>query len=78
MLAEESTGGCAGQHDSEDGQVADAVAMKKDVPLLVIIGAVKGGAQERVMTGQALMKLCLTAASRGLCVTTLNQICEVP
>lgn len=62
----------------EDGQVADAVAMKKDVPLLVIIGAVKGGAQERVMTGQALMKLCLTAASHGLCVTPLNQICEVP
>ena len=30
------------------------------------------------MTGQALMKLCLTAASRGLCVTPLNQICEVP
>ncbi len=48
------------------------------IPLLAILGTVSGGAKERVMTGQAFMRLCLLAQSKGLSISTLNQVCEVP
>ncbi len=50
----------------------------ENVPLLAILGTVSGGAVERMMTGQALMRLCLLAQSKGLSISTLNQVCEVP
>ncbi len=48
------------------------------IPLLVILGTISGGAQERMMTGQALMRLCLLVQSKGLSLSPLNQVCEVP
>lgn len=48
------------------------------VPLLAILGTVSAGAEERMMTGQALIRLCLLAHSKGLSVSMLNQVCEVP
>ncbi len=48
------------------------------IPMLAILGTFSGGAKERIMTGQAFMRLCLLAHSRGLSVSTLNQVCEVP
>lgn len=63
---------------NKDGDVANDAEMITGVPLLTILGSVTGGALERIMTGQALMRLCLTAACRDLSVSMLNQACEVP
>ena len=57
--------------------VTDAELMES-VPCLAILGSMSGSAEERLQTGQGLMRLCLTAASRGLSVSPLNQVCEVP
>ena len=61
-----------------EGDVATDDEFTNGVPLLAILGSVTGGMVERILTGQALMRLCLTAASRGLSVSTLNQVCEIP
>lgn len=50
----------------------------KGTPMLVVLGSKKGGAVERIRTGQALMRVLLKAEALGLSCSTLNQVCEVP
>ncbi len=68
----------ARRFENKDGDTVNDEEMLVGVPLLAILGSVTGGASERIVTGQALMRLCLTAACNDLSVSMLNQVCEVP
>ena len=72
------TATAARRFKNQEGAVISDIDMLRAFPLLTILGSVRGGATERIMTGQALMRLCLTAACHDLSVSMLNQVCEVP
>lgn len=61
-----------------DKEAVSDAEFANGIPLLAILGTLSAGAEERMMTGQALMRLCLLAHSKGLSISMLNQVCEVP
>ncbi len=64
--------------EDKNGQVVSNEELLDGTPVLAIVGAQAGGATERIMVGQALMRVLLTAQTQGLAFSFLSQPCEVP
>ncbi len=68
----------ARRFESADGVAADENALDRGSPVIAILGSSKGGALQRLMAGQAMMRVMLQAETLGLAVSSLSQPCEVP
>ncbi len=61
-----------------NGNVANEDELDRGSPIIAVLGSTKGGSQQRMIAGQAMMRVLLQAEALGLSVSSLSQPCEVP
>lgn len=64
--------------EKEPSQVVQDDEIAAGCPVIAILGTERGGAVNRIYTGQAYMRVFLAVVAEGLELSTMNQPCEVP